>query len=287
MMMNKKYFIAALLLLISFRSAHAAVITLGPSAIAIDTQGQSVNAVEFHLTFDPREFLVKSIDDGGSVVDVWVVPPTFSNDAGTIDLSGIIPGGITTANGKIVSLSVIPKGPSIAKGFSLESGQVLANDGKGTPAALSIKNLPFISAVTGNTTSGPPDLTAPDVFTPQVARSSDLFNGSYFVSFAATDQGSGMDHYEVLEVPQGTGIGNIVSWQKASSPYLLTDQTLGSDIYIRAVDRAGNFRTVKIPAANPAGVSMRWWGWTALAAGFGILLVGSSLISWKRKKRRG
>jgi len=291
MTMNKKYFVGMLglsgIFLLSIRIAFAAVVMLGPSAIVMDTQGQSVNAIELHLTFDPREFSIESIDDGGSIVDMWVVPPTFSNDAGTIDLSGIIPGGITTANGKIVSLMVVPKGAAIVKGFSLVGGQVLLNDGKGTPAELSVKNLPLSSAVTGNTSSAPPDFIAPDLFTPEVAKSPDIFDGKYFVSFVTTDQGSGMDHYEILEVPQGKGVGNIVSWQKASSPYLLTDQTLGSDIYVRAVDKAGNFRTVKIPAAHPVESLAGRWNEAALAIGFGILLVGSSLIAWKRKRRHG
>ena len=63
------------------------------------------------------------------------------------------------------------------------------------------------------------------------------------MAFSTTDPQSGIDHYEILE-------GSDTVWHNATSPYRLTDQSLSSNIYIRAVDGAGNFRVVELPAEN-------------------------------------
>jgi hypothetical protein len=269
--------------------AHAAILTVTAPVIALDTQGQYINAIELHITFDPGEFSIDAIDDGGSVVTAWIAKPAFSNVLGTVDLSGIIPGGINTANGKIVSFAIAPKQTGMVKGFVVQSGQILLNDGKGTPASLSVVSGPFplenaTSVVLGNMSV---DFHAPDPFVPEVARDPALFGGKYFLVFNTTDQGSGIDRYEVLEVPQGESAGDITTWRSATSPYLLHDQTLKSDIYVRAVDNAGNLRMVKIAAATPENAMPAPRQSQLPMVGLGILLVtivtGISWYLWKRK----
>lgn len=280
--MTKKYFlmaVATLGVLLPF-CGHAAVLTVTSSSISLDTQGESVNAVEIHLVFDPADFSIQDVTSGGSVVNLWVEQPIFSNDAGTLDLSGIVPGGLNANEGDVINFSLVPKRDA-AKGFAVTSAKVLLNDGKGTPAALSVVSGPFVLAALGSSTAAI-DTQAPDPFTPEIAHSPDLMSGQYFLVFAATDQHSGIDHYEVLEVLQQGGGSAISAWQEASSPYLLHDQTLSSDIYVRAVDRAGNFRVVKIHARFPAPASP-----VPVIIEFAILLIGIVLlvrVLWQRKK---
>ena len=264
--------------------SRAAVIVMTAPTITLDTQGQVVNAIELHLAFDPKEFSIAAMNDGGSVVTAWIVKPTFSNDAGTVDLSGIIPGGIDTANGKIVSFIMTAKQTGATGEFAVSSAQVLLNDGHGTPAPLTVVARPFSASSNAGTVGGSVglDLRAPDPFMPEVSRDPDLFGGKYFLVFSTTDQGSGIDHYEVLEAPQGESAGDITAWQTAVSPYLLRDQALASDIYVRAVDRTGNLRMVKIAASVPRGPASVPWRIPAVEAGFGILIVGIILWQWKR-----
>jgi hypothetical protein len=269
--------------LLCIHSALAATVTIvspptgtNQVSIVLNTAGEAINAVGVQLSFNPNEFSIQSVSDGGSIIELWVQPPTFSNSAGTLDFSGVIPGGITTVRGLVLTVSLVPKQVTSTQGFSVVSAQALLNDGKGTPAALSIVNGPFDISAGSSSSSTLPDTTLPDSFLPRVARDPNLFGGKYFLVFSTTDQNSGIDHYEVLE----SGIG---TWQTATSSYLLRDQTLSSNIYVRAVDEAGNVRTVELPAQNPKPASSGLD--PILLAIFGVLLLAGAALAyrWKRK----
>lgn len=261
--------------------SRAAIILVNPPAhgsdravVSIDTEEQLVNAIALHLSFDPRMFSVKEVSDGGSVINLWIASPVFSNDHGTIDLSGIIPGGITTAKGTVVAIEIIPKQGATAGGFKVISGTVLLNDGRGTAAKLSIDSSPFpLSLIAAASSSSAPDIQAPDAFTPIIAQDHNLFGGQYFLVFSATDGQSGIDHYEVLETVASGTIGTVAGWQDATSPYLLKDQTLSSDVHVRAVDRAGNFRVVLIPAAEAKSAGGTGSPGSPLSMELGIMMV--------------
>jgi hypothetical protein len=278
-------------------AVHAAVITIAASpassgyraTVDIDTQGESVNAVGAHLVFDPNLFTVKAVDTGGSLLDLWVQPPIFSNTSGTIDFSGIVPGGMTTADGSLVTLMIAPRATGTFFGFASTSFQVLLNDGRGTPASVSVAAQPFVftSLPSSSATAAVSvNLTPPDPFLPQVARDPNIFHGKYFLVFSATDQRSNIVSYQVLEVPTGARGGTAPQWQTATSPYLLRDQTLSSDIYVRAVDASGNFRTVEVPAAHPTVVAAERF--PVLAERIGILAVLCLLgwMIWRMRKKR-
>lgn len=276
-------------------ASEAAVVTIHPPLassdemlVTINTAGQSVNAIELHLTFDPTLFSVRSVSDGGSVVDLWIEQPSFSNVSGTIDMQGIIPGGITTVSGTIATIEIVPQ-PGEATGMmSVATGTVLLNDGQGTPAPLTFVNAQFpLAEVASSSPVGPVDTTPPNPFTPIVTSNPNIFGGQYFLVFSATDEDSGIDHYEVLETAASGTIGNVANWQVATSPYLLKDQTLSSDIYVRAVDRAGNFRVVEIPAAEARATGEARTFHPSLWMLFGILIVVVLIIlaAWFKKRK--
>ena len=50
--------------------------------------GDSVNAVEASMSFDPDLLSVVSVNKTGSVFSLWTTEPTFSNAAGTISFGG-------------------------------------------------------------------------------------------------------------------------------------------------------------------------------------------------------
>jgi hypothetical protein len=120
------------------------------------------------------------------------------------------------------------------------------------------------------------DTTPPDPFTPEIASDSALFGGQYFLVFAATDQQSGIDHYEVRE---GSS-----SWVTATSPYLLKDQTLSHSIAVRAFDKAGNFRLVRLPAEHPtpAPSPNAPFEWGIVIVLFVVLLF--LIFLWKKRR---
>lgn len=247
--------------------------------VRLDTEGENVNALEAHFTFDTNAFSVSSISDGGSIVNLWVEAPTFSNTSGTIDFAGVIPGGESTADGAIVAIVIVPKETNATTSFTLISAQALLNDGRGTRAKLSVVSNPF-PLVAGAVASSTIDTQAPDPFTPEIGQDQSIFNGQYFLAFSATDQRSGIDHYEVIEVSSPS------SWQVAASPYLLKDQALSSDIYVRAVDKAGNFRMVEVLAEHPGSRAWGVWGGIEAFSVSIVLLLVIGIIFWIWKWRR-
>ena len=99
--------------------------------VVVNTGGQSVNAAEGTISFNPRELSVVSVNRNGSIFSLWVAEPTFSNAAGTINFSGGLPSGYEGATGNIMTVTFRAAGAGTAK-VNFKSGSVLANDGRGT-----------------------------------------------------------------------------------------------------------------------------------------------------------
>ncbi|MDD4875274.1 MAG: hypothetical protein WC322_00815 [Candidatus Paceibacterota bacterium] len=128
------------------------------------------------------------------------------------------------------------------------------------------------------------DTVPPEDFFPQIGKDEFISEGKYFVSFAAKDKTSGVDYYEVSEIDDW-GIFDFINinkknlvWRKASSPYLLADQSLKSKILIKAVDKAGNERIAKVVPPNK---TVYWQAGVLLL--ILVILVGA-IVVFKKKK---
>lgn len=99
--------------------------------VVVNTGGQSVNAAEGTLTFNPKELSVVSVNRSGSIFSLWVTEPAFSNSAGTISFSGGLPSGYSGSVGTIMNVTFRVVGSGSAK-VNFKNGSVLANDGKGS-----------------------------------------------------------------------------------------------------------------------------------------------------------
>jgi len=115
------------------------------------------------------------------------------------------------------------------------------------------------------------DHQLPETFTPLVGQNADIFGGKYFVVFSTVDKDSGIDHCEVAESKSKNPRED--SWVRAESPYLLTDQTLTSYIIVKAVDKAGNYRTETIRFGNPQTFYQSPLFWFIIIIVFSILLI--------------
>lgn len=99
--------------------------------VLVNSGGQSINAAEGTLKFNPNELTVVSASRNGSIFNLWVTEPTFSNAAGTISFSGGLPAGYTGSSGNVMTVTFRAKGSGPAK-VSFTNGSVLANDGRGS-----------------------------------------------------------------------------------------------------------------------------------------------------------
>lgn len=101
-------------------------------SIAINTNGESVNAFELYIKFPPDKLSVVNSFGNKSIISVWTEAPTYSNTAGTIHLQGGVMGGVKTNAGVILSLTFKAMMPGPADIQILPTSKILANDGLAT-----------------------------------------------------------------------------------------------------------------------------------------------------------
>lgn len=92
--------------------------------------GQSVNAVEAALKFDPAVLSVVSVTKDGSAFSLWTTEPAFSNTAGTVTFGGGSPAPFT-ATSNLVTITFRAVSPGTGA-LTFSNASVLAADGRGT-----------------------------------------------------------------------------------------------------------------------------------------------------------
>ena len=131
------------------------------------------------------------------------------------------------------------------------------------------------------------DTASPEEFLPQIGKDDYISEGKYFISFAVKDKTSGISRYEIAE-KDNLGIFNFIddyfgkpAWKEAASPYLLARQDLKTKILIKAVDKAGNERVVKVIPSN----SIVYWQVAAIVLVAAILIVTVAIIKKSKKAK--
>ena len=248
--------------------------------VFINTDEESINAIEGKIIF-PQDLLeIKKINDGNSIINFWIEKPK-SATGGQIAFSGIVPGGYNDSRGLIFSITFLAKKEG---GGAIEFSGVkaLRNDGQGTEAPLTISNFKFLISnqpagepIPQITTPKTEDRNPPEEFTPQIAASPSIFEGKWFLVFATQDKGSGIDHYEVCE-----GKRKCVA---AESPYLLQNQDLDEEIVVKAADKNGNERVTAIPPQKPRV----WYKNYAISSILIIIMIVclAGKVLWEKRKK--
>jgi hypothetical protein len=215
----------------------ADIVQVGDSvsvAILINTEGKTINAVEAEVTYNADELVLKEVVDGESIVNFWVEAPK-NTESGKVRFSGVTPGGIVGRDLNLLTLEFEARKEGVGS-VLLENVQVLLHDGQGTPIATTIVPLSF-NIVGQSTVSSVSteyiDIEPPEPFLPIVTTDPDVFDGRHFLVFDTEDKGTGIDFYQVKE-------GEYGRYENAISPYEIKDQSLTKELFVRAVDKAGN-----------------------------------------------
>lgn len=295
--------------------------TFGPgdsfvATVRIDTDSpeECVNAVDALIEY-PKD-LVKpvAISKGESLISLWAEEPSFSSESGTVRIQGGIPGGYcgrvvgdpgrTNVIAKIVftvpATQIGAAAPETAVRVPvrfLPASVVLLNDGAGTPASLRLEGAEYVRALepVGSSnewlTTIREDLFPPEEFRAEIVRDPNIHAGKFVLVFSTVDKQSGLSHYEVTEedpIARGMKLGGRAPAVavRASSPYLLEDQSLKSRIIVRAVDHAGNRRefvieptdaSAKQQASSVFAGQAIVWGVVSILVVFFALLLGNVL----------
>ena len=253
--------------------------------LKVNTENEDVNAIEGKIIFSKDLLELEEIRDGNSVINFWIEEPKLEQ-AGMIGFSGIVPGGFRETKGFLFS-AVFRTKSSGSGVIQISDAKVLLNDGKGTEAKTTISNFQF--SISEKIQAGQPvvqpvkDTSPPEVFNPEISSNSEIFNGKWFLVFATQDKGSGIDYYQIMESAQFGSFKSLFSknsWTLANSPYLLQDQTLRSNILVKAVDKAGNQRIMKINPKNSLQLYENYLVWIIIILGIIVYII------WKIKKRK-
>ena len=271
--------------------------------VRLDNQNQCINTVEADLAYPANLLQAVGASDGNSILTLWVKSPTVYSNFDLISLVGGLPGGYCGRVSGDPSLSnklatIYFRFPTSTAGIAsstiqqsvnltfVSSTRAVLNDGLGTYAALTTSGATYTpSPLKGQYVSVDvmqnaiaEDATPPEPFTIGVYRDPSLFSGEWFAVFSTVDKQTGIDHYEVAEVPAADAKlpQDQWNWIRAVSPYLIKDQNLDQLIAVRAIDMAGNARVEEYtpqaaPKANNWQVALLPYLAVIGIVGFGLL----------------
>lgn len=257
--------------------------------LMLDPEGESVNGIEGEVLLSRHLRLVR-IEYGHSPIALWLIRPRLQGEQ-KVEFAGILPGGYLgdlSATWKgyragellVLYAEVLEAGKAEA---TLGTTLLTRNDGEGSAVAFSSKPLALqiLSALSGRAPEAAlpeGDSVPPSPFDVKVIKDQAVFDGSYAVIFNAQDEESGVAYYEIAEARSLLAHESELLWKRTESPALLGDQFLTSNIYVRAVDYAGNVRTERLaPSFTPVSDLF-----ALFAALTGILLV---LAVFRRMRR--
>lgn len=240
--------------------------------IKLDTEGEYINAVEVGLSFPKDVLEVVDFSKGNSVLTLWLKEPEFSSENGLVSFIGGTPAGYQGPDGTLGKIVFKIRETDAKQNAKLTqnagikflgNSQALLNDGLGTKANLKTRgaNFDILSGGQENMVKDEwgetlkKDTVPPEPFDVGVNQDENLFGGKYFLTFSTVDKQTGIERYE-LSKTRGNLTGLLLKllkirkkWETIKSPYVLKNKDIKKEIEVKAVDKAGNYRTVALMPA--------------------------------------
>lgn len=212
--------------------------------LILDTQNETINAAEFHITL-PEGLNIKQINSAGSILKLWVKDPSFNNNSFSL-IGGIPYPGYQGSQGLVAKIIARADSNINAQANIKSSSQVLLSDGLGTKTQLTFTSPQFsFQAPPENhesvVYSQEPDQTPPTNLQISLGQSDTEYDGQWFITFSAEDNESGIAKYEVAEIPLNQNSPQESDWQLSKAPYILKNQNQNQQIFVKVTDNAGNF----------------------------------------------
>ena len=240
------FFAALFLVLSSTPSAYAATLYFSPTTgshtvgstftvgIYVSSPGQSMNAASGEISSPSNSLQVVSLSEVGSIMNLWVQNPSFSNSVGTVDFQGIVLSpGFTGSNEKVLDVTFKVKAAGTAP-LTFQSGSVLANDGNGTDILTGFGSAKF--ALGTSIYAAPPIVNTPSFSITEVT-STDPTNPKATFAFNVEGDNSAIDHYQI-QIDNGAPI----IWHDDGTHLYTTPAIYPGQhsIIVKAFDVAGN-----------------------------------------------
>jgi hypothetical protein len=219
----------------------------GDNAVILDVfitpdDSESINALEGRIGIlgEGAEAVTEVVvESGDSVFSMWPVSPEYEEAGRIIRFTGGSPVSINES-GKILSLRIFTdeKKPLTV---SWLGGSAYLDDGFGTPAGISSRSINFTpqSGAPNQIRSTSEDVKPPYINSIEISSAADLYEGKSFLSVYATDDITGISHYEVNENGNVTRVENGL--------YLIKDQSMENPLHVTVYDKAGNSISIRYP----------------------------------------
>lgn len=123
--------------------------------VQVDPKGESVNAVEASLSFDPSVLSVVNVSRDGSAFSLWTTEPTFSNSDGTVTFGGGSPSPFSSRS-NLVSIT-FQAGSEGTGSVSFSDASVVAADGMGTEVIEAQRGAEYTIATSESTPEPEPE----------------------------------------------------------------------------------------------------------------------------------
>lgn len=226
--------------------------------LMLDTEGKEINAIEANIKVD-NNLTVLGVDTGGSVFSMWPEKPTVSS-SNIINFVGGVQGGVYGSDLRVINIKLVPQNLGVYN-FNINNLSLYLAGGNGNKINGDTKTL---SLKVKEGEAGGYDLLQdkdkPTNLIIELGKDDKLFDGKYFITFYAIDSGSGIKNYEIKE-----GRSKFTDYN--SNTYVLKDQTLNTNITVRAIDNAGNKITQELKLSDS------FWGGNIFWAGLTVLLL--------------
>lgn len=112
--------------------------------IKTDSLAQPINAINGRLVYSPDKLEIINVSKIGSVFNIWLEEPNFTNLEGKLNFQGGVPKpGFMGNGGTVLHVIFKAKSPGITS-IIWEKAEVLASDGKGTNILTNLQNYDFV-----------------------------------------------------------------------------------------------------------------------------------------------
>mgnify|MGYP001024021545 FL=1 len=238
-----------------FFDSTSGVVSAGDSIVInvrLNTEALPINTVDgkIAISLNNKRLSVKEFSLANSVLSIWPLRPSLSQDGKSVSFVGGVPGGFIATDAILFKIIVTPS----------ESGELMIspvsflaymNDGQGTSIDTSKQALTIEvqDAVEGAVAKDNwqellvADHTPPEPFVINLYQDPEAHDGQKFIDFYASDNQTGIAYYEVLE-------GDLPA-VRSGSPYILQNQQAPIKVSVIAHDKAGNLRAATYKVDEP------------------------------------
>jgi hypothetical protein len=138
-------------------SASNTLVSVGEPVVVYvraSTGGQTVNAIEGEIAYNPADFSVENISIEGSILSTWSTAPSYDSATGLIHFSGWADAAYTGSGGLLATVTLLPLRVGQSS-LDFNSGAMLATDGKGSNIITGMKSLALRIQPKASTTPAP------------------------------------------------------------------------------------------------------------------------------------